>query len=322
MADEPQRGIQVIDRRWWARGETAAGERGRRTVREADATSRNSRRRVAAKDEELSGHADALPRGDCASSSSRGRGCAATWPRRSSAARRRCSPTCSTWRTISIAPSRPPGRPGRMPPCSRAWRWCAPQFLAKLDGHGVRPVDAAGQPFDPSLHEAATTVPVSDPAQDGVVVGDHPAGLCDTRRSAAAGGRRRRGVRRTRECQHETPDCGGRRLCRHRRPRGRARLGPDRRGQQGGARGEDELRDHEGRAGGRSLYADERQWRRRQGHHLRCPAHRTARARPDRRDGRRGPRLQDARRATRATIRTSARPSAASPTASRRASSS
>jgi molecular chaperone GrpE len=45
------------------------------------------------------------------------------------------------------------------------------QFLATLEGHGVRPLEAAGQPFDPSLHEAATTVPVPDPGQDGLVVG-------------------------------------------------------------------------------------------------------------------------------------------------------
>jgi molecular chaperone GrpE len=45
------------------------------------------------------------------------------------------------------------------------------QFLAKLDGHGVRPLDAAGRRFDPSCHEAATMVPVTDAAQDGIVVG-------------------------------------------------------------------------------------------------------------------------------------------------------
>lgn len=45
------------------------------------------------------------------------------------------------------------------------------QFLAKLDGHGVRPLDAAGRRFDPSCHEAATTVPVTDPSQDGIVIG-------------------------------------------------------------------------------------------------------------------------------------------------------
>ena len=45
------------------------------------------------------------------------------------------------------------------------------QFLGKLDGFGVKRVEAAGQPFDPARHEAATMVPTSDPAQDGVVVG-------------------------------------------------------------------------------------------------------------------------------------------------------
>jgi molecular chaperone GrpE len=44
------------------------------------------------------------------------------------------------------------------------------QFL-ELDGHGVRPIDAAGRPFDPARHEAAATVPVADPSQDGIVVG-------------------------------------------------------------------------------------------------------------------------------------------------------
>ena len=45
------------------------------------------------------------------------------------------------------------------------------QFLAKLDGHGVRPLDAVGRAFDPARHEAAATVPVADASQDGLVVG-------------------------------------------------------------------------------------------------------------------------------------------------------
>jgi molecular chaperone GrpE len=43
------------------------------------------------------------------------------------------------------------------------------QFLAKLAGHGVRHMEAAGQPFDPARHEALTTVPTSDPAGDGLI---------------------------------------------------------------------------------------------------------------------------------------------------------
>jgi molecular chaperone GrpE len=45
------------------------------------------------------------------------------------------------------------------------------QFLAKLDGFGIRRIEPHGDPFDPSLHEAVTAVPAADPSQDGLVVG-------------------------------------------------------------------------------------------------------------------------------------------------------
>ena len=45
------------------------------------------------------------------------------------------------------------------------------QFLAKLQGLGVTRVDATGERFDPQLHEAVTTVPVTSADQDGVVTG-------------------------------------------------------------------------------------------------------------------------------------------------------
>jgi molecular chaperone GrpE len=44
------------------------------------------------------------------------------------------------------------------------------QFLAKLEGLGVMRVETRGQPFDAARHEAVSTAPVTDPAQDGVVV--------------------------------------------------------------------------------------------------------------------------------------------------------
>jgi molecular chaperone GrpE len=44
------------------------------------------------------------------------------------------------------------------------------QFLAKLQGLGVTRIDALGQPFDAARHEAISTAPVADPAQDGAVV--------------------------------------------------------------------------------------------------------------------------------------------------------
>ena len=45
------------------------------------------------------------------------------------------------------------------------------QFLSKLAGLGVTRIDAAAQPFDPSLHEAITTVPAGSPEEEGLVLG-------------------------------------------------------------------------------------------------------------------------------------------------------
>ena len=44
------------------------------------------------------------------------------------------------------------------------------QFLAKLQAFGVTRLDVLGQPFDAQHHEAISTAPVTDPAQDGTVV--------------------------------------------------------------------------------------------------------------------------------------------------------
>ena len=45
------------------------------------------------------------------------------------------------------------------------------QFLAKLEGFGVKRIESEGQPFDPSVHEAISAVPASDSAPDGTIVG-------------------------------------------------------------------------------------------------------------------------------------------------------
>jgi molecular chaperone GrpE len=44
------------------------------------------------------------------------------------------------------------------------------QFLAKLQSLGVTRIDALGQPFDATRHDAVSTAPVSDAAQDGRIV--------------------------------------------------------------------------------------------------------------------------------------------------------
>jgi molecular chaperone GrpE len=44
------------------------------------------------------------------------------------------------------------------------------QFLAKLEGLGVKRVETLGLPFDAARHEAVSMAPVSDPAEEGLVV--------------------------------------------------------------------------------------------------------------------------------------------------------
>ncbi len=45
------------------------------------------------------------------------------------------------------------------------------QFLAKLGGFGVKRIELDGQAFDPSRHEAVTTVPVPTREDDGRIIG-------------------------------------------------------------------------------------------------------------------------------------------------------
>jgi molecular chaperone GrpE len=43
------------------------------------------------------------------------------------------------------------------------------KFLRAMEAAGVEEIDAADRPFDPTIHEALTTVPTDDPAQDNTV---------------------------------------------------------------------------------------------------------------------------------------------------------
>jgi molecular chaperone GrpE len=45
------------------------------------------------------------------------------------------------------------------------------QFLHKLAAYGIARIDPLGQPFDPTRHEAISTMPASDRYADGVVAG-------------------------------------------------------------------------------------------------------------------------------------------------------
>lgn len=71
----------------------------------------------------------------------------------------------------ALAAARPaPGTADAPETLTRGVELVRDQFLAKLAGFGVTRVDTLGQGFDATRHEAVTTTPVDDPAQDGAVV--------------------------------------------------------------------------------------------------------------------------------------------------------
>lgn len=43
------------------------------------------------------------------------------------------------------------------------------KFLRAMEAVGVEPIDAEGKPFDPTIHEALTTVPTDNPDEDNTV---------------------------------------------------------------------------------------------------------------------------------------------------------
>ena len=45
------------------------------------------------------------------------------------------------------------------------------QFLHKLAGYGISRIEPLGEPFDPSRHDAVTTVPLTDQYGEGIVAG-------------------------------------------------------------------------------------------------------------------------------------------------------
>jgi molecular chaperone GrpE len=71
----------------------------------------------------------------------------------------------------AIAAARPgPGSSDVTERLARGVELVRDQVLAKLAAFGVTRVEAIGLPFDTARHEAVTTTPVHDAAQDGTVV--------------------------------------------------------------------------------------------------------------------------------------------------------
>lgn len=172
MAKPPDEPLRVVDRRWWARAEGAGGataaepERERKPSYVEDLEQQLADR--AAQLQSIAGeHRRALEefeqakvriRREVARDVERGRRAIVTellevldnLDRAIGAARDSDAPADTLLRGVELVRD---------------------QFLAKLEGLGVRRIDALGQTFDAAAHEAVTVTPVGDPSQDGRVVG-------------------------------------------------------------------------------------------------------------------------------------------------------
>lgn len=170
----PEGDIRIVDKRWWAKESAGDGD----AVADGQAGDRSDKpayvqeleQRLAAKDEELRAtiaryreanaefeQARARLRRDVAKEVERGK-------------RAVLADLLDVLDNLDRAldAARSASSPG---PLLQGVELVRAQFLAKLEALGVRPVEALHHTFDPTRHEAATTVPVADPAQDGMVVG-------------------------------------------------------------------------------------------------------------------------------------------------------
>ena len=187
--------MKVVDRRWWANSRTAAacGPRGASSLKPTYVE--ELEQQLAEKDEQPRNTSPSTGRRR-ASSRRRGCGCGARSRRTSSARAATCSPSCSRSSTTSIAPSTPRGQSAVARSAAQGVEMVRRQFLAQAR----RPRREAastptGQPFDPQLHEAITTVPGRIARAGRHRRRRRPARLPHRRRRAAAG-RRSRSARR------------------------------------------------------------------------------------------------------------------------------
>jgi len=166
----PDEDLRVVDRRWWARRTDASEGEDGATVSDKPTYVQELEQRLAAKDEELR------------ATISRYREASAEFEQTRVRLRRDVAKEVERGKRAiladllevvdnldrALAAAREAAADG---PLLQGVELVRGQFLAKLEAVGVRQVPAVGLRFDPAVHEAATVVPVSDAAQDGLVVG-------------------------------------------------------------------------------------------------------------------------------------------------------
>jgi molecular chaperone GrpE len=163
--EHPQ--VKVVDRRWWARGEQVepsdapAGKPS--FVEELEA-------RLAEKDRVLQGYVEQFKQATAEFEAARARA------RREVARdveRGKRAVLADLLELVDNLDRAIDAAQGRAPddPLLHGVRMVRQQFLSRLEGYGISEIRALGEPFDPSVHDAITVVPVSSADDDERVVG-------------------------------------------------------------------------------------------------------------------------------------------------------
>ncbi len=160
--DEP---VRVVDRRWWARGDASSGD-------EAPASGKPTyveelEQRLADREQQLREYAQQV------------KAAAAEYDEARIRARREVGREIERNKRAMLGEllevmdnldrALDAGSRGSVDGLLEGVRLVRAQFLARLEGFGISPIDALHQRFDPALHEAVTTVPAAEQDDDRVV---------------------------------------------------------------------------------------------------------------------------------------------------------
>ena len=179
MADKHDDSVKVVDRRWWARGDDAGDARGDHAGQKPTYVEELERRAEGAEkqaQELVTKYRQASQEFEDARARMRKELAKDAERSRRDVLVSLLEVVDNLDRAIDAAKKAPrpgSGQAGREAedPLLQGVEMVQQQFLAKMDGFGVKRIDALGAVFDPLLHEAVTTVPALDEASDGRIVG-------------------------------------------------------------------------------------------------------------------------------------------------------
>lgn len=157
--------VKVVDRRWWARGETPAAEEPAAKPTYVE----ELENRLQEKDRLLQGYVEQFKSATAEFEQARARARRDAAREIERGLRARLVELLEVIDNLDRAIEA--GRDSRNPEALlQGVELARQQFLARFDAFGIQRIDALGQPFDPRQHEAVSVVP-SSPEDDERVVG-------------------------------------------------------------------------------------------------------------------------------------------------------